>query len=380
MHLTDLPTPCLLLDRAKLEANTARMRQRATALGVTLRPHCKTAKSAEVARIAHGIAPDDKSKAGPITVSTLAEAEYFASHGFTDILYAVGITPQKLDRAAALIRRGVDLKLLTDHPGIAAAIAEHGRAQGIKHRVMIEVDTGLKRAGIEPDAPELESIAAALAQGGAEIAGVLTHAGHSYHAHSVAEIERIAEEERAGAVRAAERLRRLGHAAPIVSVGSTPTALHAKALDGITEMRPGVYVFFDLFQAGLKLCGIEDIAVSVLASVNGRQKDHLLIDAGGLALSKDTGANEHTPGTGFGLVLGLDAALPELHVAPNLHVTDVHQEHGLVTAKAMLPDLAPGTKLRVLPNHACFTAAAYDRYYVIENGKVTAEWERARGW
>jgi D-serine deaminase-like pyridoxal phosphate-dependent protein len=378
--LADLPTPVLLLDRQRLLGNIARMQGRAKELGVTLRPHMKTAKSAKVAELAVGAG-------GPVTVSTLAEAAYFLRHGFRDITYAVPVSPSKLEQAAALIRDGADLKLITDHVDVARAIAAKGTAVGVTFRVLIKIDTGLGRAGIAPDAPELLPLADALSQPGAELAGVLTHAGHSYHAKSIPEIRAIAELERAGVVKAATRLREAGYACPIVSVGSTPTALHAEHLDGVTEMRPGNFVFFDVFQVGVGSCRMEDVAVSVLASVVGhhRGRNHLLIDAGGLALSKDVGANEHRPGTGYGLVCRAEEPLP----LPALSVYDVHQEHGLIGG----PDSAvldfnafpPGGRLRILPNHSCMTAAMYDRYYVTEYGQdgrvaVVAEWDRINGW
>jgi len=377
MTLDDLPTPVLLLDRQRLLRNCARMRERAASLGVSLRPHLKTAKSATIAELAHG------GGKGPITVSTLAEAAYFARAGFRDITYAVPIAPQKLEQVAAIIRDGTDLKIITDHVAVAQAIAAKGKAVGITFRVLIKIDCGLGRAGIDAESPELLPLAAALAQPDAELAGVLTHAGHSYHAKSVPEVKRIAEEERAATVRAAARLREAGHACPIVSVGSTPTALHADSLQGVTEMRPGNFVFFDLFQAGLGSCRMEDIAVSVLATVVGHHhgRNHLLIDAGGLALSKDTGANEHVPGTGYGRVCRPDAALP----LPGLSIYDVHQEHGLVGGPQAAPldfgAFPPGSRLRVLPNHSCMTGAMYDRYYVTDGGTgIVAEWDRVNGW
>lgn len=377
MTLDDLPTPVLLLDRTRLLRNIARMRDRATQLKVSLRPHLKTAKSAMVAQLAH-----DGAK-GPLTVSTLAEAAYFAKAGFRDITYAVPIAPQKLEQVAAIMQDGVDLKIITDHAGVAETIATSGVALGATFRVLIKIDCGLGRAGIAPNAAELLPLGRALSQPGAELAGVLTHAGHSYGAKSIAQIEEIAEAERTAVVLAATRLREAGLACPIVSVGSTPTALFAKHLDGITEMRPGNFVFFDLFQAGLGSCDVEDIAVSVLASVvsHHHTRNHLLIDAGGLALSKDTGANLHSPGTGYGRVCRPTGAQP----LPGLAIHDVHQEHGLIGGPQAPPvdftAFPPGTRLRVLPNHACMTGAMYDRYYVTEGGDtVIAEWDRVNGW
>lgn len=379
MTLDDLPTPVLLLDRQRVMRNVARMRERAQLLKVQLRPHLKTAKSVKVALLCHN------GEAGPITVSTLAEATYFAKAGFRDITYAVPVAPQKLQQVAEIMAMngGTDLKLITDHIDVARAIAAKGKALGITYRTLIKIDCGLGRAGIAPNAPELLPLAQALSQPGSQLAGVLTHAGHSYGAKSIAEIERIAEEERTAAVLAASRLREAGLPCAIVSVGSTPTALFARHLDGITEMRPGNFVFFDLFQAGLGSCGMEDIAVSVLASVvsHHRDRNHLLIDAGGLALSKDTGANQHVPGTGYGRVCRPADALP----LTNMAIHDVHQEHGLVGGPKVPPvDFAafpPGTRLRVLTNHICMTGAMYDRYYVTDGGaEVVAEWDRVNGW
>jgi D-serine deaminase-like pyridoxal phosphate-dependent protein len=380
MKLSDLPTPCLVLDRAVLNRNIARMTERARLLGVSLRPHMKTAKSAEVARRVHGGA------IGPITVSTLAEAEYFAAHGFVDMVYAVGISPDKLDRVAKLIMRGVDLKILTDEIGVARAIAERGLALGVKFRVLIEIETGGERAGVLPASPELDAIGKILDEAGM-LAGVLAHAGHSYGAESLSEIEEIAEDERAGVVAAAERLRAQGRKVAIVSVGSTPTALYAKHLTGVTEMRPGNFVFFDLFQTGLGSCEIGDVAVGVLTTITSHRtaRKQILLDAGALALSKDTGANRHMDGAGYGLLRPANGALP----AKPLAVLDVHQEHGIASFASGLDIVDPfpyadypvGGRLVALPNHVCMTAAMYDRYHVVDGSDDIVEiWDRVNGW
>lgn len=381
MKLADLKTPALILDRTRLEANIARMQARAKALGVDLRPHMKTAKSAQVAAMA------TRGFSGGITVSTLAEADYFLKNGFKDMTYAVGIVPGKLDEVAALQGRGATVSIITDDVGVAGAIAQRAKALGTRFRVLIEVDTGGGRAGVAPDSPDLVAIAAALKAPGVELAGVLTHAGHSYACETIGDIIEIAEEERAGAVRAAERLRAAGHSSPVVSVGSTPTALFAKHLEGVTEMRPGNFVFFDLFQAALGSCSEADVAVSVLASVTGhhRGRNHMLLDAGALALSKDTGANARRPGTGYGAVCEPAAVLPE----PGLAVLDVHQEHGIVGCAKALDAIEPfpfqrfpvGSRVRVLPNHVCMTAAMYERYYITDGGDAVLDtWDRVNGW
>lgn len=381
MTLDDLPTPCLILDLNRLEKNLEAMRGRAAALGVQLRPHMKTAKSADIARMAHGGA------AGPVTVSTLHEAAYFAAAGFRDIVYAVGITPGRLAAAADLLRAGVSLTLLTDDAAMARDLSAAGAAMGVCFPVLIEIDCGLGRAGLDPGDPALLEVAAALAAPGARLAGVLTHAGHSYHARSIAAITAVAEAERLAAVDAAARLRAAGHACGIVSVGSTPTAVFAEKLTGVTEMRPGNYMFFDLFQAGLGTCAMTDIAVSVLTTVTGHHagRNHLLLDAGGLALSKDTGASEHLPHAGYGLVCLPNGAVP----LPELAVREVHQEHGILGPADPARHNPPlpfqrfpvGARLRVLPNHSCMTAAMYERYHLTRGGGLLiGSLERVNGW
>jgi D-serine deaminase-like pyridoxal phosphate-dependent protein len=377
MKLSDLDTPALVLDRRRLEANLARMSERARRLGVDLRPHMKTAKSAEVGRLA------TEGHFGGITVSTLKEAEYFAERGFTDIVYAVGISLDKLERVAALQATGVRVTTLTDNLEVARGIGARSAALGAHFEVLVELDTGDGRAGVAPDSEALIEIGKALdGTRDVDLRGVLTHAGHSYACRNVAEVEAVAEAERAGAVQGAERLRAEGLPCPLVSVGSTPTAMHARSLDGVTEMRPGVYVFNDVFQAEIESCAFSDIAVTVLAAVTGhhRERGEVVIDAGGLALSKDRSTAEAPRDVGFGLVV--DAACGDS--LPELHVARVSQEHGVVAAPGGgLPFevLPPGTRVRVLPNHACMTAAAYDSYHVVDGGEeIVAVWSRVNGW
>ena len=185
MTLDDLPTPCLVLDRGILQRNLAIMAGAVARHGVVLRPHMKTAKSIDVARLA--------GTAEGITVSTLAEAEYFVAHGISDILYAVAITPQKLAQVAKLNATGASIMVVTDDPATASAIAGHDRAPG----VLIEIDSGEGRSGVAPEDPALLEIAGRL---GTLLVGVMTHAGHSYAGRSAAEMARIAEAERAATV------------------------------------------------------------------------------------------------------------------------------------------------------------------------------------
>jgi len=365
MTLDDLPTPCLVLDRTILQRNIATMATALARHNVPLRPHMKTAKSIDVARLVLEGQP------GGITVSTMAEAEYFAAHDLADILYAVGIVPQKLDQVAKLNDAGADVIVLTDDLEAAGAIAAHPRPP----RALIEIDTGESRGGVAPDDAALLAIADRL---GANLAGVMTHAGHSYAGRSVADMARIAEAERSGVVRAAERLRAAGYPAPIVSMGSSPTALHAASFDGVTEVRAGVYMFGDLFQAEIFTHAIEDIAVTVLTSVIGRRPGKLLVDAGGLALSKDRSTEAVAKDYGFGLVLNREGQ----RTLGEAIVRRAYQEHGVVELDPAHQAALPiGGRLRIAPNHTCMTAAAHDRYYVVDGGdEVVAVWPRVNGW
>lgn len=366
--LLDLPTPCLLLDLGTLKRNIAQMAAAvARHPGVALRPHMKTAKNAQIAELA---APGK----GPITVSTLAEARYFADHGFGDQIYAVGITPQKLDTVAALNAAGHAVKVITDDLDTARAIAAHPG----KLEALIEVDVGEARAGVAPDSAELLQLAATL---GKRCAGVLSHSGHSYAGRSVEQMAAIAEGERQGILRAAARLREAGFPPRIVSAGASPTALHAATLEGITEMRAGVYMLGDLFQAGIGTHGLTDIAVTVLASVTGRYpaRGTVLVDAGALALSKDRSTEAGPQDWKFGRVLDLGGA----PLAGGAVVARVHQEHGEIRATdGALPfDALPvGARVRIVPNHACLTAAAHDRFIVLDEGRIVAEWGRVNHW
>jgi len=355
MHLADLETPALLLDAAKMRANIARMNAAMARHGVTLRPHLKTAKSVEVAREMVAGWP------GGVTVSTLKEADQFFAAGFRDILYAVGIAPNKLPHAADLTRRGAELTLILDSVAAAEAVAAFGRAEGLTLPVLIEIDSDRHRAGVAPDdAGLLRAIAGRLAEG-AELRGVMTHGGGSYDAPGADRIAAHAELERSGTVRAAEALRAAGFACPVVSVGSTPTALFARDLNGVTEVRTGVYVFQDLVMAGLGVCAVDDIAISVAASVIGHQAERgwLITDAGWMALSRDRGTQGHAVDQGYGLVSGHD----------DLIVVSANQEHGIVADRHGRPlDLARfpiGTMLRILPNHACVVSNLFDRVHLI---------------
>ncbi len=375
MNLESLPTPCLVLDQDKMDANIARMKTRVAALGASFRPHLKTGKCIEVARRMMS------SDAGPATVSTLKEAEQFFAAGVTDLLYAVGIAPAKLDQVAELRTRGCELKIILDNVEAARALSAFCSERGIEIPVLIEIDSDGHRSGIEPESPLLLEVAAALT-GGARLLGVMTHAGGSYDQRSVEAIRRAAEVERLAVVRAAERLRAAGHEASVVSVGSTPTATFADTLSGVTEVRTGVFVFQDLVMAGLGVCRVEDLALSLLVTVIGHQKERnwVITDGGWMASSRDRGTAAQPVDQGYGLVCDLDGVAMQDFI-----VFGANQEHGIVARRDGGPiDWARfpiGARLRILPNHACATAAQHSHYHVVAGTRdVCATWQRFGGW
>ena len=370
-------TPAALIDTCVMKRNIGRMQLRMDELGVRLRPHVKTSKCIAVGELqrvagAHGI-----------TVSTLKEAEEFFAAGFTDVLYAVGIAPQKLDRVVALRRAGCDLTVLTDSLAAAQAVTGACRAAGFAVPAMIEIDSDGHRAGVRADDDDLlVAIGRCLHEGGATLKGVLAHAGGSYALNTPAALAAMAEQERAATVAAAERLRAKGLPCPEVSVGSTPTALSATKLDGVTEVRAGVYVFFDLVMANIGVCKLEDIALSVLTTVIGHQaeKGWAITDAGWMAMSRDRGTQTQGVDYGYGAVC--DAAGRPLD---GYMVSGANQEHGLVAQRGgvdadIVRRFPLGTRLRILPNHACATAAQFPDYHVLRADGRIDRWPRFYGW
>lgn len=375
--LADLPTPCLLIDRAVMRSNIRRMATHIGGLGPPIRPHVKTHKSYEVlSEIISG------GNTQGITVSTLKEAAYFLEKGVEDILYAVGIVPGKLDAIAGLMARGARIKVILDSAEAARQVAAKAVALSISLPVLIELDVDRHRSGVDPQGEELVAIAREIAGAAPALVlkGVMTHAGESYHARSDAALKQAARNEAEAAVAAAKRLRDEGFPVEEVSIGSTPSALFYEDLSGVTEVRVGVYVFFDLVMAGIGVCSQTDIALSVLATIIGHQAERnwAICDAGWMAMSRDRGTSGQEIDQGYGVVLSADgASLGDMIVART------NQEHGMLESRdvpARPLDLKLGDRIRILPNHACSTASQYDCYHVIEEGRVVASWSRINGW
>ena len=373
---TAIETPALLLDVGQMDRNIERMRARLARHQVAFRPHVKTNKCMAVTQRLL-----DAGATG-ITVSTLREAEYFSAHGVKDILYAVSMSPNKLGHALRLRQSGVKLAVIVDNVEMALQLNPSQLSGADRLDVLIEIDSDGHRSGVAPEAAELLDIAQALRSVGMDVGGVMTHAGDSYNCRSADAIRALAEQERAAVVRAAQRLQEAGYSCPVVSVGSTPTALFAEHLEGVTEVRAGVFIFFDLVMAGIGVCRTDEIALSVLATVIGHQKEKgwTLTDAGWMAMSRDRGTSKQPVDQGYGLVCDVQG-----HPLGDMLMVDSNQEHGILAPRSRqaldAPWLPVGTQVRILPNHACATAAQFPVYQVLDAGQqVTDCWQRFYGW
>lgn len=363
-----------MLEIGRVRQNAERMSDIACRSNVHLRPHVKTHKCVEVARI------QTTGHDGAITVSTLAEAKAFAKHGFDDITYAVPIEPGKFAEAVEILNSGVKLNLLTDGADIASQLDDAAGKAGVKFDVFVKIDCGTHRVGVEPHTAEAVEIPRTISDAkNLNFAGILTHAGHSYDVKTKEEILEVARHERDVMVELAGRLRGMSIEVPTVSIGSTPTMSVIDHLDGIDEIRPGNYIFFDAFQATLGSCGFEDTALTVLTAVihKDRTRRRLVVDAGAIALSKDRGPVGVDPACGYGHVLDIEGN------ETGMRVTGLSQEHGEVAAVGDIDAferIKVGDRLRILANHSCLTTAQHSHYNIIEDGKFIDRWERFGGW
>ncbi|WP_299329124.1 alanine racemase [Parasphingopyxis sp.] len=375
----DIETPALILDHAKLAANIVRMAARADELGVALRPHLKTPKSAPVAQMLADAG------ANGFCVSTLREAEYFFAADHHDLFYCVPFAPAKMPRASALIAKGCALTLMTDSlEGAKACIAAAEACNNDKPvPFALEVDVDGYRSGADMAGLELIEAARAFDRSTAtSFAGIMSYGGASYGC-TPAGAAALAERHVEALASVETRLAEADLVCPMVSFGSTPAILHARQLPGVTETRCGIFMFQDLFQAGIGAARIDDIALSVLSTVIACQPSHnrLVIDAGGLALSKDRSTAGHAFDAGYGVACDVGSGRP----IGDLIVSEVSQELGLVTSKSGavvdMDHFRVGTQLRILPNHADMTAAAHDRYHVIgRDSSAIIVWRRTNGW
>lgn len=360
--LSRVPTPALVLDLGVLESNLRRMADRAEALGVRLRPHVKTHKCVEI-----GLLQRQLGIAG-ITVSTLHEARVFADHDFPDVTWAFPLILSRVPEVQEMSRR-FTLRLVVDSHAAVDALREPRPT--VELHVLLKVDCGYHRAGVDPSSEEALDLARALAEAEDLVFdGILTHSGHAYHRPGREALAEAAEQERRVMSDFAARLRDEGIPVPNVSVGSTPAMSAAASLEGCTEARPGNYALYDFTQCVLGSCRPADCAATVLASVVSSAPDHCVVDAGALALSVDRGS-EHAPFPTMGRIFS-DYAAGELD--PEVHLTSLSQEHGIVSRPRPV-----GERLRILPNHSCLTVACFDEFLVVRNGQVVDRWKIWRG-
>ena len=355
----DLETPSVLIDLDRLERNITKMAARAREAGVALRPHAKTHKVPEIGWM--------QMRAGAVGLSLAktSEAEVFAKHGFPDLFIAYPVvSPTKAERLVALSRR-VKLRVGIDSIEGASVLGAAATRAGEKLSVSLKVDSGFHRVGVPPE--EAVSIGTRIAAiAGLNLNAVFTHAGQSYHRFDPLDIQKDNATEAAIVIEAADGLRKAGVEIETVSVGSTPTSRFGFAHKGVTEARPGNYVYLDRTQVGLQTCGYDDCAMSILAtvvSVSGRER--AVLDSGSKTLALDM---TRPKPDGYGLVIGTESRLSGLS-----------EEHGVV-AVAEGDAFKVGQRVRVLPNHACVVSNLHDRVYGIRGETVEAVFEvAARG-
>lgn len=350
------PTPFVVLSAPRVRANITAMQATAHAAGVQLRPHAKTHKSVTIARW-----QIDAGAVG-ICCAKLGEAEVFAAGGIADIRVPYPVNPSQADRVLALLDR-TRLSVIVDDERVARGWSDAMTAAGRTLDVLVKVDVGTKRCGIDPfeaDAPRL--VARIAAMPGLSFLGVLSHAGHAYHGDSDAAIAEVARMEGAILSDLVEGVEALGVTVTEISVGSTPSARFiGRQTSGPdasvrvpTEMRPGNYVFRDRTQVALGAATLDDCAMFVEATVVSHpMKNRLILDCGSKTLTNDL-ARGFTPQHGYGLIVHLDGT-PD----PSLVIERLSEEHAIVRA-ASPTRLTIGDRVRVLPNHACVVTNLMD--------------------
>jgi D-serine deaminase-like pyridoxal phosphate-dependent protein len=350
----DLDTPSLLFDLDVVERNAREMASLASEAGVALRPHTKTHKSPEIAALQR-----DAGSSG-ITVAKLGEAEVMVGAGFDDVLIAYPLWGDaKLARLRSLLERA-SIRVSLDSVEVAEGIGRVGADLGRHVQVLVEVDTGLHRLGRPPGGATVELVTRVARVPGVEVAGLLTHAGHAYRVTAAEELRRVAEREALDLVETAEVCARAGLEVREISVGSTPTARTAARVEGVTEIRPGTYIFNDVQQMRLGVATEADCAARVLVTVVARPSaERFVIDGGSKVFSSD-GA-EGPPFAGRGVVLG----------RPDLRLDVFSEEHGVGHLEG--GDVRIGDRLEVIPLHVCATVNLFDAAFGVRGGRVDHE-------
>jgi D-serine deaminase-like pyridoxal phosphate-dependent protein len=370
VRFEDLQTPCVLVDRSRVERNVERMQTAANAGDKRLRPHAKTHKSVDLARlqIARG--------AVGICCAKLGEAEVFADAGIEDIRLPYPLHPVNASRVVGLLDR-TRLSFIVDHADTARGWSEALRDAGRDVDVLVKVDVGLHRCGIDPDAHGAADLVARIAaMPGLRFRGLLSHAGHAYAAGSTEEAAAIAHAEAATLQDLATRVRALGVVVEEISVGATPTARFSAQEAAPTELRPGNYIYFDRMQVALGAADWDDCALSVLARVvTAHAPDRLVLDSGSKTLTSDLAR-------GPGNTAGYGAIMSSVHSDQpdeSLVIERLSEEHAVVRASRP-SHLGPGDLVRIVPNHSCVVSNLMDYVWLVDGDDVVEQMDvSARG-
>ncbi len=355
MNKWEVETPAPLVDRGRMEENIRRMAGVARKAGVRLRPHIKTHKSPAIARRAIELG------AGGVTAAKLGEAEVMAAGGIDDILLAYPVVGEEKLRRYLNLNERVRMACTTDSFEVAEGLSAAASARGQSVRLLVEVDSGLRRMGLPPGEEVVDLVRRIADMPGIRFAGVLTHGGMDRGVKSLDDLPDMARQESGACLESARLLRESGFEVEEVTVGSTPLARFGGA-PGVTELRPGTFVFYDVSMVSMGAAGYEDCAYTILATVVSRHRDRLVVDAGVKSLSSDRIASQFTP-PGFGVVVG----------HPHLRLDRMSEEHGVLVPQGEGPLPKIGEKIEIIPNHVCSSVNLHDKLYMTENGEVVDE-------
>ena len=364
MTLNELATPAVVIDRGRALTNIDRMQDAANRRGIRMRPHAKTHKSPVVARW-----QIDRGAIG-ICCAKLGEAEVFADAGFTDIRLPYPINPVNADRVVALLEKTA-LSFIVDHPVVARAWSAAMSRAGRSVDVLVKVDVGFHRCGIAPDVGTAVPFIGEVAKlPGLSLRGLLTHAGHAYHAASADALRAIAVDEARTLMTLADAARNAGVEIDELSAGATPSARFSLEQDGLTEYRAGNYVYFDRTQVGLGAATFNDCALTVVATVVSKPAaDRIVLDSGSKTLTAD-GARGFSPMSGHGAVFpGLSLA-SGARPDDDLIVERLSEEHATVRVASGRTALEPGDRVRIVPNHSCVVSNLVDRAWLVDDERV----------
>ena len=362
----------MLIDRTRMERNLDRMQSAANGRGLRLRPHAKTHKSIDLAKrqIAGG--------AVGICCAKLGEAEIFADAGIEDIRLPYPLNPANAERLIDLLDR-TRVSFIVDNLDVARGWSDVMKREGRKVDVLVKVDVGFHRCGVDPahvDAVAFVTEVSALP--GLRFRGLLSHAGHAYGASADAELRAIAESEVQLLNGIAGKLRSNGVEIDEVSVGATPPVRFSIEQDGITELRPGNYIYFDRTQVALRAATPDNCALTVLARVVSKPAaDRIVLDSGSKTLTNDL-ARGFVPAPGFGTVLRSISGPQEPD--DSLVIERLSEEHATVRAAGGRHSLAPGDLVRIIPNHSCVVSNLVDSAWLMDADAVVERLEiSARG-